>query len=65
MVMCVHFCLTCDRQPTPPYQPLTQVPEGEREGADLWLLNSCTVKNPSEAGAVNLVEKARSASGGC
>ena len=24
------------------------VPEAERENADLWLINSCTVKNPSE-----------------
>ena len=24
------------------------VPEAEREAADLWLINSCTVKNPSE-----------------
>lgn len=36
-----------------------QVPEAERDEADLWLLNSCTVKNPSEAGVVNLVQKVR------
>ena len=27
--------------------------------ADLWLLNSCTVKNPSESHFVNTIQKGR------
>ncbi len=32
-----------------------------RDEADLWFLNSCTVKNPSEQAVVNLVDAARAA----
>lgn len=31
----------------------------DRDQADLWLLNSCTVKDPSQAAFMHLVEKAR------
>lgn len=37
----------------------TLVPEPERDTAALWLLNSCTVKNPSQQGVTNLIAKAQ------
>ncbi len=33
------------------------VPESEK--ADIWVINSCTVKDPSQAAFVNLVQKAK------
>ena len=33
--------------------------EAGRESADLWLLNSCTVKDPSQAAFVNLLKAGR------
>ena len=33
------------------------VPESDR--ADIWVINSCTVKDPSQAAFVNLVKKAK------
>ncbi len=38
----------------------TLLPEAERDNASLWLLNSCTVKNPSQQGMANLITKAHS-----
>lgn len=38
----------------------TLLPEAERDDASLWLLNSCTVKNPSQQGMANLITKAHS-----
>ena len=32
----------------------------DKESADLWLLNSCTVKTPSEDGFKNFVREAKS-----
>ena len=32
----------------------------DEKDADLWLLNSCTVKNPSEDGFRNAIRKAKS-----
>ena len=32
----------------------------DKESADLWLLNSCTVKTPSEDGFKNFVKEAKS-----
>lgn len=29
--------------------------DAERDAADLWLINSCTVKGPSQAGMSNLI----------
>ena len=31
----------------------------DKDTADLWLLNSCTVKNPSELSSINLVKEAK------
>ena len=31
----------------------------EKERADLWIVNSCTVKGPSQSGMTNLVETGR------
>lgn len=33
--------------------------DAKKESADLWLLNSCTVKNPSEQTFVNEIQKAQ------
>ena len=33
--------------------------ESEQDKADLWLVNSCTVKDPSQAAFMNIVHKAR------
>lgn len=35
------------------------VSDGESEDADLWLINSCTVKGPSQSAVGNLLKKAR------
>ena len=35
------------------------VKEEQKTDADLWLINSCTVKNPSESAFLNLVEKGK------
>lgn len=53
----VHTCMNQSLALPRPKHP--QMPETERDAADLWLLNSCTVKNPSEASVVNLIAKVR------
>ncbi|KAK9839714.1 hypothetical protein WJX81_008306 [Elliptochloris bilobata] len=35
------------------------VADGERDAADLWLVNSCTVKNPSQAAMAGLLARGR------
>ena len=33
--------------------------DGDRAEADLWLINTCTVKNPSQSAMVTIIQKGR------
>ncbi len=37
----------------------TLLPDGNRDAADLWLVNTCTVKSPSQSAMDNIISIGR------
>lgn len=61
---CVTHCFEASvgQQPTPPIRPRHRrrlVGDAEADTADLWLINTCTVKSPSQSAMDSLLRRGR------